>query len=533
MISVLIRWLFLWITLFFIGRKSIGLFLGEKTNNQLFIFPSIWSGFSLLIIFLQFISLFLPLESYLVIFIWLLLFIISLMSLFNLKKPSIKFNLKFISFLFLSLVTIAFGLYFSTGIVYHYDTYLYNFNAVAWNREFSVVPGLANLHNRLGFNSSFNLFAAFVELGIKEGYSVFIVNGFLFVTIALQYLHHVFNSQIKIANKLLILFLLPFIYLTLVEENLSSLSTDLAMYSIVLSWLGTLLVYPRLTFLLLTQSFLILVFKLSGIFVAILSFLLMNIFNKNFYKVVLLPFLIVFGFMLRNLFISGYPLYPNTFLKTNFSWSLPLEKAKNEALDIKAWSRMPGNDYMSSIDQGFTYWWPQWWQRASVTNEIKILFFAVPVLIFFAGSKKWSKEELLVLMVCIASLSFIFYQAPDLRFGRIFFWLLGALALTRFFICLKMSDENKLRMSYLLVFFLLVKFVSPETHFSHELVFFLNDSDHFKKIELESKMTNEGQNIYVPTIGDQCGNSLLPCTPYFNQNIKFIKKDNFKYGFKL
>lgn len=533
MISVLIRWLFLWITLFFVGRKLIDLFLNKNNDARLFIFPSIWSGFALLITFLQFASLFLPLKSYLVVSIWLLLFIVSLSSIFKFKKLKINFSLSFFSFFFISLTTIVLGLYFSTGIVNHYDTYLYNLNAVAWNREFSVIPGLANLHSRLGFNSSFNLFAAFVEFGTKSGYSAFIANGFLLVTVALQYLHHIFNSKIKLANKLLMLFLLPFIYLLLVEGNLSSLSTDLAMYSLVLAWLGTLLVYPDLKFLILGQSFLVLIFKLSGVFTAIFSFIFANDFKKNFYKTIFLSILIAFAFMARNTLVSGYPLYPSTFLKTNFVWSMPIEKAKNETLDIKAWARMPGNDYMSSLDHGFVYWWPAWWQRASLTNEIKILFFSVPVLIFSAFLKKWSKEELLVLAVCLASIFLIFYQAPDLRFGRVFFWILGSLALLRVFANLKTSDQDKFNLGLLVTLILFIKFVFPAIYFTHQPVLFFNNLNHFKKIQYEIKMSDEGQEIYVPMIGDQCGNSPLPCTPYFNENLEFIRKNELKHGFKL
>lgn len=532
MILVLIRWLFLWTTLFFIGR--LFLISNKKNEHRVFFFPSVWLGFVLLIIFLQFFSLFLPLKNYLVIFLWLLFFIFSLFSFLNSRKPKlIFFNYNFFPFFLLSLVTIGLGLYFSTGVVKHYDTYLYNLNAVAWNREFSITHGLANLHSRLGFNSSFNLFAAFTEFGINRGYSSFIANGFLLVTVALQYLHHIFNSKSKIAEKTLMLFLLPFIYLLMVEGNLSSLSTDLAMYSLVLSWIGMVLAYPELKFLILAQSFLIPSFKLSGIFPAIFSLFFINNFKKNFYKTLFLPFLIVFFFMMRNLLISGYPLYPNTFLKTNFAWSMPIEKAKNEALDIKAWARMPGNDYMTSLDHGFFYWWPKWWDRASSSNEIKILFFSVPILFFSTFFKKCNKFEILISTVCLLSILWIFYQAPDLRFARVFFWILGSLSLVRIFSFLKTSDRNKFYLSLFITLILFFKFVFPATYFAHQPVFMANKLNNFKKIQYQLKTTNDGINIYVPLVGDQCGNSPLPCTPYFNQELKFIRKNYLNYGFKL
>lgn len=64
---------------------------------------------------------------------------------------------------------IAFGLFLllslairSAGPCEHYDTGLYGANTVRWFTTYSIVPGLANLHGRFGFNSSlFLLVAAF------------------------------------------------------------------------------------------------------------------------------------------------------------------------------------------------------------------------------------------------------------------------------------------------------------------------------------------------------------------------------------
>ena len=51
----------------------------------------------------------------------------------------------------------------------HYDTALYGAATVAWDRAFAVVPGLANLHGRFGFNSASHLFLAMLEHGYWAG----------------------------------------------------------------------------------------------------------------------------------------------------------------------------------------------------------------------------------------------------------------------------------------------------------------------------------------------------------------------------
>lgn len=62
-----------------------------------------------------------------------------------------------------------FGIAFSIAAFYYsiagqltYDTGLYYAQAIHWIESFGVVPGLANLHIRLGFNSTLFLLAAFL-----------------------------------------------------------------------------------------------------------------------------------------------------------------------------------------------------------------------------------------------------------------------------------------------------------------------------------------------------------------------------------
>lgn len=45
----------------------------------------------------------------------------------------------------------------------HYDTGLYYLNTIRWAQAYPVVPGLANLHSRLGYNQSLFLLLAFLS----------------------------------------------------------------------------------------------------------------------------------------------------------------------------------------------------------------------------------------------------------------------------------------------------------------------------------------------------------------------------------
>ena len=59
------------------------------------------------------------------------------------------------------------------------DNGLYYLNAIRWISDYRIVPGLANLHDRLGFNNSNFLLHAMLEPLTGRGYSAHIVNGFV------------------------------------------------------------------------------------------------------------------------------------------------------------------------------------------------------------------------------------------------------------------------------------------------------------------------------------------------------------------
>ena len=46
------------------------------------------------------------------------------------------------------------------------------------------------------------------------------------------------------------------------------------------------------------------------------------------------------------------------------------------------------------------------------------------------------------------------------------------------------------------------------------------------KVDLLLKRSVTGAEIYTPKNGDQCFDSPVPCTPYFNENIKINNREN-------
>jgi hypothetical protein len=53
------------------------------------------------------------------------------------------------------------------------------------------------------------------------------------------------------------------------------------------------------------------------------------------------------------------------------------------------------------------------------------------------------------------------------------------------------------------------------------------------KVELDRKTTLSGLTVYTPKTGDQCWDSPLPSTPYFNDRLKLINSENISSGFTV
>ena len=71
------------------------------------------------------------------------------------------------------------------------DTALYHWNIVRWANEYPAVPGIANLHDRLGFNSSYLLWAAMIDNFWADRRAAALMPGFLLVVVSVQWLHSI------------------------------------------------------------------------------------------------------------------------------------------------------------------------------------------------------------------------------------------------------------------------------------------------------------------------------------------------------
>ncbi len=426
---------------------------------------------------------------------------------------------------------------FSLMNLANYDTGLYHLQAINWITSNALPFGLANLHGRFGFNSSWFIDASIIyPLRTITGSPFFIINTllyffygtFIFLTLSKM----LRKAKFSFSNFFILSTFLPWSYL--LKNFSTSPSPDTP--TMLLTFFITFLIIKGFEnkkndylFMALIISFFALTIKLSAIpyFFGIL-FILIFIFKRSAYFNYLITSLVLFiigiPYLIKGIVSSGCIAYPSASSCFNFKWSVPLESVIIEANWVKSWARKPEVDWHKVL--GNWNWLASWSERNLIFLEIwigLIIFGIILIIICFILKKKRDFFAFLcafslVLVGCI----FWFLAAPDPRFGYGYlFSLLGILlsyGIYNLFINLK-SSVFLLKITLIVFFFLLF--------FQNNLS--LKQILNTKKIKTVNYTTNttlELKTIYSPKKGDQCFDAPLPCANIFNENLKIIFDKN-------
>src|SRR5229473_966522 len=164
------------IALALIGLGSIVL---TPFSEDCSLIDAFWTGLAISVAILEIWNLLLPITASVTMF----LFGAGLLGLAlnrSALRDSLRSTLQASRWLFL--LGIAFALLLalrSCGPCEYYDTGLYGASSVRWIQTFPAVPGLANLHGRLGFNSSVFLCIAALGQGPWKDLGFHLFTGFL------------------------------------------------------------------------------------------------------------------------------------------------------------------------------------------------------------------------------------------------------------------------------------------------------------------------------------------------------------------
>jgi len=553
------------------GRVTF-LLLGIGTDEHPSAVLLIWTGWGISLFLFQMLHFFTPINFFAVLPIFLMGFgfaVPSLLAAFrNFDRRSTMPNklilLVFLAIAFAFLFWVASRAMLSPSI---YDSGLYHFNKIRWINSYPVVPGLGNLHGRLAFNQSFFTYVAALNFHPFFGHGRVVANSFLLLlTVAtfVDLLCPLFKrpSLLLIANPfryttVLILFP-PLIYLALSSNGLASPSPDLTteLLQLVLfvvfsqglgEWLqGEKNQNTKATFLLLLATTAVTV-KLStlafattiGVFV--LAYLYVAPSKRSVARALVFSIVISLSWCIYSVILSGAPLYPSTIGYLAFNWSVPVEQIIDTANWVYSWARQPRTHWSNVL--GNWNWFHPWLARISknsiVVNSVKVSIFCLLVASTIAFLKKKIRPffiDLAVLLPSITGLVYWFFTAPDFRFARVLFFIISASSV----VILLSSFRNIVsRRGFLLL--ICISLVVPNLSTSNLILknrstirtFSLSGWHSVKTVPLEKMTTSSGLEVYVPKKGDQCWDSPLPSTPYFDPRLRLREQGNLESGFTI
>jgi hypothetical protein len=359
------------------------------------------------------------------------------------------------------------------------DTGLYHYGSIRWIAQYGAVPGIALIHDRFGFTSSwFALAAPFnaPAFGFRGGT---VMNGFVLTITCLHAIVCLFRAYCQRANLsdwfiiVWSLFVLPFLILSpIMSEILISPSPDIPLCFLtgIVAW-SILLISARkkiqdssllgtefIPLLLAITAFSIKLLAIPLLVVTSVSYLVRDRFSisKIIGKVAVIGTLIlptlVFGII-----TSGCPLYPSTFMCLNVPWLVSSEQAIKTAETTRGWSAWMGT---RSPQENYFLWLIEklWiWFSFSNLNQLMTILTITSLIGAWQIYKHLKKSQNFYFLELLAigwiGIIFIFTQAPSGRFGMGYFVVINAVFLGQF--CEKNLDSLNKNLRKILLFLIL------------------------------------------------------------------------------
>jgi hypothetical protein len=350
------------------------------------------------------------------------------------------------------IVIFIYALYMAAASTLTYDTGLYHAQSIRWIESYPVIPGLANLHDRLGFNSNLFLLAAFWGFA-DEGWFAYQVPGLvIFASLLIYCLYLVDRSRRAFALSGVVA--AGFLFYLLVEKGIIvwfvSPTADLS--STFLSWTIFLLAMEKLESADLTQLDLrtMTIFTL-GLFdmsvkVSAVPILLISLYFlwkikprfplRNLAWLALFGVIIFLPWLVRNVIISGYLVFPFYQLDIlHVDWKVPYETARHAAEVVTSWGRIPYGDPALVIAMKFSQWLPEWYRTLPPADFCLInstLTVSIVLGVFMVLDHSIRSRAGRYGVVYVALIVWFFYwfiQSPSPRFGY------GFLVTLLFMIC--------------------------------------------------------------------------------------------------
>jgi hypothetical protein len=361
--------------------------------------------------------------------------------------------------------------------VINYDTGLYHWQTIKWIIQEPLVPGLANLHERFGFNSLWLTFAALVDLPPKlyaspnfisnslamffYGVGIFLslkmcfkgdtnLSNLFMASTAIPWLSKVayfMNSPSPDLPVMLITFLIIYLLILSLERPASrlvglSLATILSAFAVSVK----LVAVPLLP---IVGGWCLVEFcsarlKRQGVTAAAIKSNVSATRNPTFIALCMASSMVIV-WLTRGVFLSGCPAYPSTLgCMQGLKWAVSIESTKELAAVIQRWARLPGSRNSEALSNW--NWFHEWMSRNMYLEAGLVALFLIGTCLLIVavvrnGSCAVTKKAFLIpALIAFLGVAFWFVSAPDPRFAYGFLFSLGLLVFSQGVLSLQPSQ---------------------------------------------------------------------------------------------
>ena len=552
MLFLLIKYGLLFFLSFVYGVAVIKLFSKKENGSLPFFFYPV-TGLAVLATLANILSLFLPIGFFVKISLLVLGIVLFTVNYQHIKQvASIAkrgFDLLGLPAKLVLFFAVAFVLYITAQPTLSYDEGLYYIQFIKWTETYPAVPGLANLHHRFGFNSSWHLLSALFNTSSFTGVEENRINGIIYLFVLAHFLTGLQeeNAFLRWLNGgMLLAASLPFF----IVYYLTSPNADIVILFLFLFCLNVFVtgiikgVNDKLQyFLVAILCIYMLTIKPSAIPVLCLpAIIFFRWVNQKQYNTIasflLFSFIIITPWVIRNIILTGFILFPFEKLDLfSFDWKVPAANAVEAKRMIKESAYYLYND--NSVLQAGSYaekikiWFLR---NLRIYDKLFLIGAACSPVVLFLYRRQVKKEIAWVWIGLLAGMLFWFIQAPDPRFGY-------AYILPAFLLAIATVAANKIPAPKILfvssIFILLAgttllyrylnkKFIREERIKATANNNWLLPSPYFVPVLHQNDTL---PFVQKPVVGDQCWDAPLPCSA--EQMGRFEKRGSgLKEGFR-
>ena len=403
-------------------------FFPQKNESRPIIYYLI-TGLILLTSLTQIIVLFFPINIYTKFGLLGLLILLSIIKRKNTKFfiPEVKVSASLVLFfIFWAVILLT-----NAGPTMMDDTESYHIQSIKWIQEYGSVPGIVNLHERFGFNSSWFSSVALFSFSSKTTGGFTVMNSVISLWLCYWFLEK-FNqfqkeNNLQAAFAIHLVFIVCLLFWALIKGNATTTNYDYITTSIVLLLLTEVFfsekTSPKIEWII-WPAYLLTV-RLINYPLLILSLFAFILFIKQKQtRQLLLPIvyclLLIVPFLIRTIIIAGYPFYPSTYFDfTNVDWK-PDPRITERLLEfIKYFNRVATTYFDIEQTKALgSAWIPAWFQHLFPYDKILVLaaFTGILFTIIKLRIKKNDYCKLIITGLMILWLISWFIIAPDPRF---------------------------------------------------------------------------------------------------------------------